>query len=54
MIVKFKKLYLQKLFEDEHVPGKPKYDNAVIIKFQKTIQKLEFADNIKEIKAQKG
>ncbi len=54
MIVKFKNLYLQKLFEDDDIPGKPKFEKAVIIKFQKTIQKLEFAEDIKEIKAQKG
>ena len=54
MIVKFKNLYLQRLFEDEDIPGKPKFEKAVIIKFQKTIQKLVFTENLKEIKAQKG
>ena len=37
MIVKFKNLYLQKFLEDDEVPGKPKFEKAVIIKFQKTI-----------------
>lgn len=54
MIVQFKKLYLQKLFEGDDAPGKPKYEKAVIIKFKKTILQLQFAENIKEIKTQKG
>ena len=36
------------------MPGKPKYEKAVIIKFKKTILQLQFAENIKEIKTQKG
>ncbi len=54
MIVKFKNFYLQKLFESEDVSGKPKYDKAVIIKFKKTILKLQFANSITEIRQQKG
>jgi len=54
MIVKFKNFYLQRLFEGEDVPGKPKYDKAVIIKFKKTILKLQFANSITEIRQQKG
>ena len=54
MIVKFKNFYLQKLFESEDVSGKPKYDKALIIKFKKTILKLQFANSITEIRQQKG
>lgn len=54
MIVKFKNFYLQRLFESEDVSGKPKYDKAVIIKFKKTILKLQFANSITEIRQQKG
>ncbi len=54
MIVKFKNFYLQRLFEGEDTPGKPKYDKAVIIKFKKTILKLQFANSITEIRQQKG
>jgi len=54
MIVKFKNLYLQKLFEDEDVPVKPKYDKGIILKFKKTILKLQFANNLNEIRQQKG
>ena len=54
MIVQFKKLYLQKLFEDNDVSGKPKYEKAVITKFKKTILMLQYAENIQEIKTQKG
>jgi len=54
MIVKFRNLYLQKLFEGSEIPGKPKYENIVITKFKKTVLKLVIAENIKEVKLQKG
>lgn len=54
MLVKFKSLYLQRLFEGEEVPGKPKYDKTIITKFKKTILKLQFASNVNEIRQQKG
>ena len=54
MIVKFKNLYLQKIFEGSEISGKPKYENIVITKFKKTVLKLALAENIKEIKLQKG
>ena len=54
MIVQFKNSYLEALFQGKAVPGKPRYSNDVVVKFKKTILKLQFADNIREIKAQKG
>lgn len=54
MIVRFNNSYLQKLFEDSPVTGKPKYSSDVITKFKKTILKLQFADEIRDIKAQRG
>lgn len=54
MIVKFKNLYLQKLYEGDDVPGKPKYERVVITKFKKTILMLQYAESIKEIRTQRG
>ncbi len=54
MIIQFKNSYLEALFQGKAVPGKPRYSNDIIVKFKKTIQKLKFADSIREIKSQKG
>lgn len=54
MLVQFKNAYLQKLFEDKPVTGKPRYSSEVIAKFKKTILKLKFADSLREIRLQKG
>lgn len=54
MVIKFKNLYLQKLFEGAEISGKPKYESCVVLRFKKTILKLALADNIREIKLQKG
>jgi proteic killer suppression protein len=54
MLIQFKNSYLEALFQGKAVPGKPRYSNDIIVKFKKTIQKLKFADNIREIKSQKG
>lgn len=54
MLVQFKNAYLQKLFEDKPVSGKPRYSSEVVVKFKKTILKLKFADSLREIKAQRG
>ena len=54
MIIEFKNIYLQKLFEGKTLPGKPKYSNEVISKFKKTVLLMQFADNIREIRKFKG
>ncbi len=54
MIVRFNNSYLQKLFEDSPVTGKPKYNSDVVMKFKKTILKLQLADEIRDIKVQRG
>lgn len=54
MLVQFKNAYLQKLFEDKPVSGKPRYSSEVVVKFKKTILKLKFADSLRVIKAQRG
>ena len=54
MILQFKNAYLEKLFEGKPIPGKPRYSNEVVSKFKKTVLKLQYADSIRELKAQKG
>jgi toxin HigB-1 len=54
MIVKFSNQYLQDLYQDKPVSGKPKFDNALIKKFKKVIQILKFAENSKQIYDFKG
>ena len=54
MTVQFKNTYLEKLFQGKTVPGKPRYSSDIIAKFKKTILKLQYADNIREVKSQRG
>ena len=54
MIIRFNNPYLQKLYENKPVTGKPQFSSDVILKFKKTILKLQFADNIRELRKFKG
>jgi toxin HigB-1 len=54
MTVQFRNDYLKALFEGKSVSGKPKFSSDVITKFKKTILKLQFADSIRQLYAQKG
>src|SRR5579871_704749 len=54
MIVEFHNSYLQNLFESKPVTGKPRYSEDVIIKFKKTVLKLQFAGNVRELRMLKG
>jgi len=54
MQIQFKNTYLEKIFEGRSVAGKPRYSSDVVLKFQKTVLKLKYADNLKDIKAQRG
>lgn len=54
MIVQFKNAYLEKVFEGRPISGKPRYSTEVIVKFKKTVLKLAYASNLKEIKSQRG
>jgi toxin HigB-1 len=54
MVLQFKNAYLEKLFEGKPIPGKPRYSNEVVTKFKKTVLKLQYADSIRELRAQKG
>ena len=54
MIVKYNNAYLQKLFECKQVIGKPKFAVDIILRYKKTVIKLQFAENIKELRKYKG
>lgn len=54
MIISFNNQYLEKLYEGKHVPGKPRYNQNVVLKFKKTVLMLRLADSIQEIKKFRG
>ena len=54
MLVQFENAYLEKLFEGRPISGKPRYSSEVIVKFKKTVLKLQYADNLREIRSQRG
>ncbi len=54
MDVIFKNAYLEKLYQGKQVPGKPKYNAEVILKFKKTVLKLQMANSTKELRSFKG
>jgi proteic killer suppression protein len=54
MIINFKNAYLEKLFENKPVSGKPKYNAEIILKFKKTVLRLQSASSIREIRSFKG
>jgi toxin HigB-1 len=54
MIVRFNNDYLEKLFEDIPVKGKPKYQVQLVTKFKKTILMLKGAEDIKQVKLFRG
>lgn len=54
MIIRFNNDYLEALFQGNAVPGKPKYDKIVILKFKKTVLMLANAESISEIQKIKG
>ncbi|MBX9784154.1 MAG: type II toxin-antitoxin system RelE/ParE family toxin [Chitinophagaceae bacterium] len=54
MIVKFKNAYLEKIFENKAVAGKSKFSSEVIVKFKKTVLRLQSASSIREIRSFKG
>lgn len=54
MVVKFNNLYLQKLFEQTEVSGKPRHSGEIVKKFIKTVLMLQYADNISDVKSLKG
>lgn len=54
MIVQFNNAYLEKLFQGKQVSGKPKYSVEVILKFKKTILRLQMVATLRELRSFKG
>jgi toxin HigB-1 len=54
MIVKFNNQYLQDLYENKPVSGKPKFDKAVIKKFKKVILILKNVESSQQVYVFKG
>ena len=54
MIVQFNNIYLQKIYEDKRVAGKPRYSQDVVIKFKKTVLMLHNTESVKELRKFRG
>ena len=54
MIVQFNNIYLQKIYEDKRVAGKPRYSQDVVIKFKKTVLMLQNTESVKELRKFRG
>ncbi len=54
MILKFNNQYLQDLYENKPVIGKPKYDNSVIKRFKNIIERLKYLENSQKLYDFKG
>jgi toxin HigB-1 len=49
MIVKFNNQYLQDLYGNKKVAGKPKFSDVIIKKFRKLVQILEYTESSQQI-----
>lgn len=54
MTIRFNNDYLEALFRGHDIPGKPRYDKVIILKFKKTVLMLSNAENIGEIRKING
>ncbi len=54
MIVRFNNQYLEDLFENKPVVGKPIYDKNIIRKYKKVVQILKYVDTSQQIYDFKG
>jgi len=54
MVVKFENEYLEKLFTGDPLKGKPKFNDAVIMKFKKTILILKNVESSNELSKFRG
>jgi toxin HigB-1 len=50
MTIKFLNAYLEKLYANKQVKGKPLYSNEVVTQFKKTILRLEQAENSNQLR----
>jgi toxin HigB-1 len=54
MQVRFNNDYLEKIYSNEPVKGKPIFSKEVILQFKKTILKIRLAENAIELRQQSG
>ena len=54
MLVQFKNAYLERIFQGKAVAGKPRFSIEIVEKFKKTVLKLQYADNIGDLRKQRG
>lgn len=54
MEITFNNEYLEKIFRNQTVRGKPRYSAEVIVSFKKTVLKLQMADTIRDLHLLRG
>ncbi len=54
MQIRFNDEYLQKIYSNQPVKGKPIFSTQVILQFKKTVLKIKYAENTVELRQQKG
>lgn len=54
MNIRFNNEYLERVFRNQIVRGKPRYSAEVILQFKKTVVKLQFLGSIRELHNLKG
>jgi proteic killer suppression protein len=54
MQIQFKDEYLEKIYSNQKVKGKPIFSDKVILQFKKTVLKIRYAENTVELRQQSG
>jgi len=54
MIIIIQDEHLEILYQGKKPKGKPRYNNEIVKKFIKTVDRLKFSDTIADIKAQRS
>ncbi len=54
MQIRFNDEYLEKIYLNQKVKGKPIYSEQVILQFKKTVLKIKYAENTVELRQQSG
>ncbi|MBA4139472.1 MAG: type II toxin-antitoxin system RelE/ParE family toxin [Segetibacter sp.] len=54
MQLRFNDEYLEKIYSNQQVKGKPIFSEQVVLQFKKTVLKIKLAENTIELRQQKG
>ena len=54
MQIRFNDQYLEKIYSNQAVKGKPIFSEQVILQFKKTVLKIKYAESTIELRQQKG